>query len=249
MPNYRTAQKSTKISWLRDVTSQAWLGEFGGIKDALVARLRAAVTARFPELAPPDALAAIGDERGILRSQADTDAKYGTRLREAWQTWQFAGSAYSVLSALNAVSSAFFYTIVQQNGLAHTLNDDGTDVVVVGNGGTMPEWTFDSNLDSLGNKFWNRFGVILVPKPTTIIPSPAAPPTNVSTPNIALVNGFRRAIRQFKRSEAICVWIELVKTNLNGWVWGFPPGPAGVKWGDGHKWGAGTVYRWSPVDQ
>src|SRR6266851_4050435 len=115
-------------TWLQAPFGQAWMNAHGALLDSLLDREKLALKACMPLVAPPDGLARIGMERGLPRGNSETDASYGIRLQNAWNTWLFAGTARGVLRAL--FDAGYPNTaIVQNNGVLYTL--DGSQNVVV----------------------------------------------------------------------------------------------------------------------
>lgn len=119
----------------------------------VVARAKAAVKARFPGVAPSDALEEIGLERGMPRGPGESDASYGARLLGAWNTWPWAGTAFGLLNALAAAGYAAEVRI--QNRMRYALDAAGALVVEQRPAG---EWRFDTS-----TAFWSRFALVLVP--------------------------------------------------------------------------------------
>lgn len=240
--SYKDYQKSvSQAPPYSGPNGQKLVGEYGAAKDRIVERAIAATQARFPSKSPTDGLARIGADRLIDRSQFDTDQSFAAKLINAWKTWSFAGSAFAVLSALSDAGYDVPNKVwtFQQNGLAHTLTAALDDVRIVALEG---DWRFDSNLDTLGNPFWNRFLVFwdVTPASWTSIVSP---PTSVSAPNIAEVNNIRRLVRKWKATEALFVNITV---RTGGQLWGWPDDT----WGDGGlTWGGASSVIWSPIDQ
>lgn len=109
--------QSLPISWLvGGANGRNEAGAIGEILDDEVALLKEATKARFPSIAPADALPVIGGDRVLLRGPSETDAHYRLRLKYAWQDWARAGTFLELLVQLwyagfeNAV-------IAQQNGM------------------------------------------------------------------------------------------------------------------------------------
>lgn len=159
--SYQDYQVKIAPSWLQRNYGLALLSSLGAIKDSFVDQLRQAVKARMPDYAPPDALAHIGNDRGLPQGVTETNAAYATRLRTAWDTqWNFAGSGYSILTALTLAGYGNAI-LVQQNGLYFTLSGGVLSIGTLG--GAPPNWFFTAT-----NNLWSKFAVILPgPIPTT----------------------------------------------------------------------------------
>ena len=81
--------------WLTKGAGGDWLRAVGVTLDAVVETARQGVKLRFPSFAPPDALAAIGEERLEARATAlvyEDDVAFGERLRTAWSRRKFSGT-------------------------------------------------------------------------------------------------------------------------------------------------------------
>ena len=103
--------------WLRQPNGQRWLESHGLMKDAVVAETKEAVKARFPTYCPPDALTALGVERGLPRYDTDTDATHRARLLDAWNLWRWGGTAKGILNELVRAFGVFEpFVIVSQRG-------------------------------------------------------------------------------------------------------------------------------------
>lgn len=65
--------------------------------DALLDKMLQAVDARLPTRAQPDALALIGADRAMPQGPGETTDAYARRLQQAFETWQHAGQAPTVM--------------------------------------------------------------------------------------------------------------------------------------------------------
>jgi len=135
------------------------------------------VRARFPEIAPPDALPVIAAERLLPRAPTDTDATWATYLRRAWEVWggdaELGGGAGTPAGIMTAVTRAGFpvtyasspsgdvgaTAIVSWNGRWVQMSADGVtpifgqlDTCVERTGGVQPGW-YDGQ-ETLWSKFW-----------------------------------------------------------------------------------------------
>lgn len=88
-------------SWLRERRAAELLSTTGLALDALADSARDAVKARFPSLAPTDALGLIGSDRLLDRYSAQSDSAWRAWLVAAWDLWTYAGTASSVERALH----------------------------------------------------------------------------------------------------------------------------------------------------
>jgi hypothetical protein len=125
---------------LQGPVGTAFESAYGAMKDALVARLAASVKAKFPGIAPADALAAIGAERLMDRGPGETDAAYAIRLQNAWNTWPLAGTPRGLLRAL--YDAGYPNTaIVQQLGTTYQLDPGTTNYVLSSRQFSNAVWT------------------------------------------------------------------------------------------------------------
>ena len=84
--------------------------------------------ARYPSLAPSDALPVLGRERGIRRGFAETLTAYATRLVLWLISRKFKGNAYALMDQLAGYLAGYSVVIrvVNMNGHWWTRNADGT---------------------------------------------------------------------------------------------------------------------------
>jgi hypothetical protein len=97
--SYRAWRMSLVPTTHQRPTGQAFQGALGDVEDALIDRAKQAVKARFPLLAPPDALTALGVERQLPQGPGESTAAYAARLQGAWLLWPWAGTPYGLLRA------------------------------------------------------------------------------------------------------------------------------------------------------
>lgn len=191
----------------------------------LVTRAKLAVKARFPGLAPSDALEKIGVERKMPRGPGETDASYAARLLAAWDTWPWAGTAFGVLSALKV--AGYTAEVRIQNAIRYYLDGAGALVVERRPAG---EWWIDAT-----RAFWSRFVVLLYP------PFPAGTPADGSPEQQRVA----ALIRQWKSAHATCTDIFLISS---GRTW--DSYPAGATWDAQLRatWDSdlAVLTRWSP---
>jgi hypothetical protein len=211
---YREYEASADAAprWLLGPRGAAWLESSGDTKDASCDELKAAVKLRFASTAPGDGLDLMGADRMIERAIGETNASYRARIIDAWNLWQFGGTAWGLLRALAGVGYPTA-TICIARGLRFSLDSNWDLVTEILPGG----WT-------LGDvAFWSRFNVIFMAQPPGWITMPAA-----DDPRVELV---RRTIRRWKASFATCTGIEIL---VSGLLWGLPPSrvwTGAVNWG------------------
>lgn len=217
---------------LQDPYGQAFLRAFGLQKDAFVGQAKQAVSYRFPDFAPPDALAAIGRERLIDQGSdpqlatPETSAAYAGRLRDAWNIWLKGGTAWGMLIALAAQGYTGAH-ILQQNGLDYSLS--GGNLVIT----ATPNFRAGDP--------WSRF-LVYFPSAPSSWTSIVNPPTPSSAPTIFELRKLRRIIKLWKPAAALCYAIGVVTSGAPAF-WG----QTGAQWGTGH-WG-GSITWFSATDQ
>ncbi len=161
--------------WLRGTQGQALSRALGTEADLQQFLLLQGLLARFPTkgnadsdgkygLAPADALDQTGADRLLRRGPAESDAAYAPRLQAAWDAWEFAGSHWGVLRALQLAGYADML-IVQDNGrycyLTGSTGDIATDLAFgtlmtcLNRPGDANGWMFDGRVD-----FYSRFAIV-----------------------------------------------------------------------------------------
>jgi len=211
---------------LQDPYGQAFLRAFGLVKDAYALQARVATSYRFPDFAPPDALAAIGAERLIDQGNdpqlatPETSAAYAARLKDAWNIWLKGGPAWGMLIALAAQGYTGAH-VLQQNGIDFSLS--GGNLVMT----TVPVFR-------PGDPF-SRFLVYFPTAPSSWT-NIANPPTSSTLPSLGELRKLRRIIALWKPACALCYGIGVV-TSGGPASWG----QVGAQWGTGH-WGGSITW-------
>ena len=177
---YETYLPKSVPAWLQGKWGRRFFVAVGRRMDAIVTALGDASGAKFPALAPEDALPYIAAERGLPRGPAETLANHRLRLADAWEIWGGdntplvgkgggGGSPLGMLKELALAGVPVGPTgahIVQQNGRWHRLDNAGehefgdlmdcvnrTDLTAALN--PRPGWTFDHR-----DNFYSAFGII-----------------------------------------------------------------------------------------
>jgi hypothetical protein len=114
---------------------------FASQLDYAADRLRMALKAKFPGLAPPDALTQIGAERGMPQGQSESNAAYAARLLDAWNAWPWAGTAFGLLRAF--YSTGYTNVVIGQpnGGQVFTLDQGGTNLLTWSGDFSNTAWT------------------------------------------------------------------------------------------------------------
>lgn len=264
--SYAIYQPSVAPPWLQGPNGRKWLEAHGEVKDDLVQRVKAAVMARMPGQAPPDALPLLGDERQILRGLSEDDATYAERLRKAWESWRLTGTPLGLLRALD--TAGFRHAaLVQANERAFTLDANGE--LVITTLGTSP-WIGSlpvpiSPLDDPPRHSWTFTATDLDTEPAPPLRNPPGPRWFTSRfavlfpdveynsaedghhwdeglPSINNLGLMRLLIHEWKPAKATCMGIYVV---TRGVTWGWPV----RTWGDNDTWGDnGAAPEWTAGD-
>jgi hypothetical protein len=215
---WKDYQEETAPPWLRAGSGRAWLRALGDMKDKAEERLKDAVKARLPDLAPADAVARIASERQLVTGPSESSTSFRARLKAAWDAWPYAGTPLGLLRA-------YYYAgysnvaLLTQMGQTHTL-DGSLNLVTV------------SGVDHEIGPFWNTYRIVFFsPLPSSWSPTP---PGNTSDE----VSLLRTIARRWQAGHANLDAILAV----NGPVWGYP---ASQTWGAAGNWGS-TATIWTP---
>ncbi len=178
----------------------------GHLKDAFAQTARQAVKARFPALAPADALPSIGADRLLERVPFDSDGSYRLRLLAAWDLWAKGGTKTGIEDAILNVG---YSTVALYD--AHTID--------------LGPGSWARFVVVLLEHAWGSDGVWGDP------PAWGDGGTWGSTALLSEVDLILRQVRLWKGAHARCL---NVIVPLSGELWGVPPeglwGDAGV-WG------------------
>jgi hypothetical protein len=185
--------------WLAQPMGAAWRRASLNQKATILDRTRRALKMRFAELAPADAQALIGGERQIERGPQDTTATYGHRIVDAWNLWQWSGTAFGLLTALSDIGypSAVIEIV---NGWEYSLSS-GQLVIVKRDPGS---WHVDGDAS-----FWSKFDIIFPSNPWSDDPAN-------NDPRIVQI---RRVVRTWKSRLSTPGYLIVI---LAGRLLGFP---------------------------
>lgn len=144
--------------WLLDFVGERLLYIGGLAFDAVEEWLHEGIKQRYPDHAAPDALPFIGNDRLIERGPAEPDASYKPRLRQAVDTWRFAGSGETLLKQLAAYFTGIgqpAMRLVSDSSVWHEYNwSNGT---VVRTKVTPANWIWDA---LTGTRWWRGWVII-----------------------------------------------------------------------------------------
>jgi hypothetical protein len=212
--------------------------------DAIAEAADQATKARFPEIAPEDALLPLGRDRGILRGPLEPSASYRLRLLLWIEAWRRAGMASAILDQIAGYISPSVarMRIWTQRGVVYTRATDGE--LTIDRVGDMV-WNWNDEPDS-----WARFWVIIysidgVPWTRSPVwgagPAWGADPT-VSRGSSALVTdvqSIRSIVNEWKPAAARC---ENIMVSFDATA--FEPGDTSPPLPDGtweHYWNSATL--------
>lgn len=159
---FRTARKLLAPSWLTSGDGELVGYSLDLLKDAFLERLRLGHLARFPEngpngeTAPSDALAAMGQDRRVIRGINEADADYAVRLKAYLDDRRKAGSPFMLMKQLAGYMGAgTSFRTVDMRGNWYSRSSAGVETSSLNAG----NWTWD---DSDATR-WSRFWVIIYP--------------------------------------------------------------------------------------
>ncbi len=247
MSNFQSYQPSILPAWLQNQAGLDYAAVLGALKDQIGNAVRTAAVCGMPEVAPVDALNAIGFERQIIRGVSETDQQYASRLRQAFTAWKRAGSATGMLLQLEALYPGIPIVIVQQAAQAYYLNpdtsianDERLVTVTLADGG----WRFDDNgglPPSQGH--WNRFAILFPgPLPPTWV-DVQSPPTAMTDPDINEVNNILAIGGKWRPAKALFQYVQ-VTVGGAGYVYDWPDTFKYNASGFTYNGGATSVVRW-----
>ncbi len=213
--------------WLLGPNGRTWLTAIGRSLDDNAERARQAVKARFPNLAPDDALAVLGEERGMPRGPGETTASYRARLLGAWDAWTWAGTPYGMLRQLLAAGYPTVYVQTQggkQYSLASLLSGNPVQDLVVAQMATPV------HLGGTPAELWSDFAVLIgQPWPAWWSGAPGD--------SSADANFVRQLIAKWKPAHTRCVKLEAISGSIVG---------LSITVGSSFTVGLGAAVIWTP---
>ncbi len=161
---FRLVRRFLGPKWLVDDDGESTLVGYSLdlLKDAFVERLELGLLARFPqngpngETAPPDALAALGRDRRVVRGLSEDDEAYALRLLKWLDDRRTAGNPYALMQKLSEYTGPLCsFRTVDARGNWYSRAADGTQTVSLDTG----NW----NWDGTDAARWSRFWVVIYP--------------------------------------------------------------------------------------
>lgn len=164
-PYFRILRKFLGPAWLTQNGDSALVGySLDLLKDAFADRLKSGLLARFPQQDPTgtpaaeDALAAMGNDRRIVRGINEPAARYAVRLIRWLDDWKQAGNPFALLRQLSAYTGPGpAFRTVDVRGNWFSLDVEGNLSAVI----NQANWDWDSDPNALQR--WSRFWVVIYP--------------------------------------------------------------------------------------
>jgi hypothetical protein len=210
---FRTARRLLAPRWLTDGEGGLVGYALDIMKDAFVERIRLGLLARFPQQdpdgtpAPPDALAAIGRDRRVVRGLGESAESYAIRLLRWLDDRQRSGNPFALMQKLAEFTGPGpSFRTVDARGNWFSRAADGTESYVLNTG----NWNWDG---PIGER-WSRFWVIIYPNGLWSAETNWGEPDEVwgdpdgtwgTTANLDVVDTIRGIIADWKPAGTKCV--------------------------------------------
>lgn len=216
VPSYQSRSVLDGITprWLSGVPlGRAWLLGNAVMKDAALAAAKLAVKARFPSLAPDDALPYLAAERRIERGHQYTIAQFREQIVNAWDAWSLAGTKDGLVAALR--TAGFRNFMIVQN--------------------------YETPMDGNPDHWWKFWIVVWPPFPWPFNPTltwdPGLPwDPGLTWPGVPQewVERVKQVVRLWKPAHAICANLVV---HSSGLTW-----DPGMTWDPGIVWPDAIEY-------
>lgn len=162
---FRTIRTSLGPRWLTDEEGGLVGYSLDLIKDAFLQRAYQGLLARLPQndplgltTAPPDALAAMGQDRRVYRGIFDTDAQYALKLRNWLVDRPTQGNPFTLLRQLHGytgTANGVSFRTVDDSGNWYSRDANGNESALL----AQANWNWDNRPAGT----WSRFWVIIYP--------------------------------------------------------------------------------------
>lgn len=237
--SFATLLLSRVPPWLRRTFGGRIVRGLADPFDALAERTRESAAARFPDASRPDALAAIGKERRILRGPREDGATYASRLLSWWDDHRGRGGPYALARQLYLfwrTALGVDFEIVGANGIRHSVDGQTgavvRDVIDWTGGGDPSQWAqlwIFFHVTGLSASWITDGGEFVITDAGDQIVFDVLSGGALTDDE---AEEFRAVPREW--SAAHVKRITIVLLYGNGWVLGYPPG---IVLGDGHVLG------------
>ncbi len=160
-PRFRTSRRKLAPWWLTEGEAELVGYSLDLLKDAFLERLRQGLLARFPQQdangtpSPPDALAAQGRDRRVIRGLGESDRSYAARLKLWLDDRRTAGNPFALMQKLAEYTGAgvMFRTVDNRgNWFTRTALNVRSYLFDQGN------WDWDGAVSK-----WSRFWTVIYP--------------------------------------------------------------------------------------
>jgi hypothetical protein len=156
--DYKELIEEESPPWLLSADGTPFMRSIGAVKDSMVWRMQQAVMSRFPSFGTASAVGRRGAERGIPRALGESLASYAGRVRGAWTSWSYAGTALGMLRAFYDSGYADHVQLAIFNRRRYYLTPVTRALNEVALG--PHSWLFRATSDT----YWARF-IVLFPQP------------------------------------------------------------------------------------
>lgn len=233
--SWQSWYQQLQITELQSPNGTALQMAMGMAKDYFADKLRLALKARLPGLAPTDALAQIGAERNFVEGISETDVAFAARLVSAWSVWPYGGTPLGLLQALSGLGYSDVVIAQPLAGKLFTLS--GTTLVssVEPNGVWSSSW-LAYPYSPLRQYVWSSFDVLFV----NPLPSSWGSGSTLPAATSDEMNRIRRVIQNWKPAHSVCNSIAVL---VSAGAFGYP---VAQTWGDATTWGGDSVTRYTP---
>lgn len=165
MSDFRTTRPKIAPRWLTEGEGGLVGYALDIVKDAFAERVRLGLMARLPqqepagvEVAPPEALAALGRDRRVTRGFVETDQSYAARLLRWLDDRKSAGNPFALMQKLSEyVGPGPWFRTVDARGNWYELDANGVRSYVL----DQANWDWDGL--PVADR-WARFWIIIYPE-------------------------------------------------------------------------------------
>jgi hypothetical protein len=145
--------------WLRSYFSARFIYSLLRPLDILVEVLLQGLAAAFPGLGTPSALPFIGQSRGLIQGEAETNTSFAARLRAWLDAWRNAGADEQLALEIQAyIGNDPTVRVVNRAGFFVTAAPNGTISFT-----SDPAWNWDSVSNPERASWWSDLWIIITP--------------------------------------------------------------------------------------